>query len=65
MDTLKKQGVSETALARVHAPIGIEINAETPQEIAVSIMAEVIQVKRERHGKIPGFSEKPGISQAI
>jgi xanthine dehydrogenase accessory factor len=65
MDTLKKQGVSETALARVHAPIGIEINAETPQEIAVSIMAEVIQVKREKHGKIPGFSEKPGISQAI
>jgi xanthine dehydrogenase accessory factor len=46
-DTLKQQGVSETALARVHTPIGIDINAETPQEIAVSILAEII---RERRG---------------
>jgi xanthine dehydrogenase accessory factor len=45
---LKQKGVSEAALARVHAPIGIEIHAETPQEIAVSIMAEIIQVKREK-----------------
>jgi xanthine dehydrogenase accessory factor len=47
MDTLKKQGVSEAALARVHAPIGIEIHAETPAEIAVSILAEIIQAKRK------------------
>ncbi len=45
---LQQQGVSQTALARVHAPIGIEIHAETPQEIAVSIMAEIIQVKRQK-----------------
>ena len=45
---LKEKGVSEAALARVHAPIGIEIHAETPQEIAVSIMAEIIQVKRQK-----------------
>ncbi len=45
---LKQKGVSEAALKRIHAPIGIEINAETPQEIAVSIMAEIIQVKREK-----------------
>ncbi|CAG0950379.1 putative xanthine dehydrogenase subunit A [Anaerolineae bacterium] len=48
MDTLKQRGISVTALARVHAPIGIEINAETPQEIAVSIMAEIIQVQRKK-----------------
>jgi xanthine dehydrogenase accessory factor len=35
-------GVSEADLARVHAPIGVEIKAETPEEIAVSILAEVI-----------------------
>ncbi|MBI5303443.1 MAG: XdhC family protein [Chloroflexi bacterium] len=46
-NALKQRGVSDAALARVHAPIGIEINAETPQEIAVSIMAEIIQVKRK------------------
>ena len=45
---LKEKGVSEAALDRVHAPIGIEIHAETPQEIAVSIMAEVIQAKRQK-----------------
>lgn len=48
MDKLKQRGISTAALARVHAPIGIEINAETPQEIAVSIMAEIIQVKRKK-----------------
>ncbi len=48
METLKKQGASEAALARVNAPIGIEIQAETPQEIAISIMAQVIQVKRQK-----------------
>jgi xanthine dehydrogenase accessory factor len=45
-EMLKQEGVSEELLARVHAPIGIEISAETPQEIAVSIMAEVIKAKR-------------------
>ena len=36
------------ALERVHAPIGLDIGAVTPQEIAVSILAELIAVK---HGK--------------
>jgi xanthine dehydrogenase accessory factor len=48
MDMLKKKGASKESLERVHAPIGIEINAETPQEIAVSIMAEVIQATRQK-----------------
>ena len=36
-------------LERVHAPIGLDIGAVTPQEIAVSILAELIAVK---HGRI-------------
>jgi xanthine dehydrogenase accessory factor len=36
-------------LKRVHAPIGLDIGAVTPQEIAVSILAELIAVK---HGKM-------------
>ncbi|MCL4487902.1 MAG: XdhC/CoxI family protein [Chloroflexi bacterium] len=47
LDMLKKEGVSEEALARVHAPIGLEIHAETPQEIAVSIMGEIIAARRQ------------------
>lgn len=44
-DNLMEKGVSEEKLGRVHAPIGLAIHAETPEEIAVSIMAEIIQVR--------------------
>ena len=41
LDRLKGQGVSEAALARIHAPIGLPIGAITPAEIAIAIMAEI------------------------
>jgi xanthine dehydrogenase accessory factor len=41
IDRLKAQGHSETALARIHAPIGLSIGASTPAEIAVAIMGEI------------------------
>jgi xanthine dehydrogenase accessory factor len=47
---LTKKGVTPEQLDRVHAPIGIPIGAETPDEIAVSILAEVIQVRRSPRG---------------
>lgn len=43
---LGDEGVGESLLDQVHTPIGLPINAETPEEIAVSIMAEMIQVSR-------------------
>lgn len=43
---LLRAGVPREKLARIHAPIGIEIGAETPEEIAVSIAAELIAVRR-------------------
>jgi xanthine dehydrogenase accessory factor len=48
-DVLLDEGMSPEALKPVHAPIGLDIGAITPQEIAVSIVAELIAVK---HGKI-------------
>lgn len=39
---LAGEGISEQALERVHAPIGLRIGARSPQEIAVSILAEII-----------------------
>jgi xanthine dehydrogenase accessory factor len=48
-DALRDEGTSAEVLQRVHAPIGLDIGAITPQEIAVSILAELIAVK---HGKI-------------
>jgi xanthine dehydrogenase accessory factor len=47
---LHAQGVTDEQLARVHAPIGIEISAETPEEIAVSILAEIIVQRRGGKG---------------
>lgn len=43
---LEAEGVDPVALDRVHAPIGIEVGAETPEEIALSIMAEVVAHRR-------------------
>ena len=47
-EALMEDQVPPEALKRVHAPIGLDIGAVTPQEIAVSILAELIAVK---HGK--------------
>ena len=44
-DILKKDGVAADKIEKVHAPIGIDIGATTPEEIAVSILAEVIKEK--------------------
>jgi xanthine dehydrogenase accessory factor len=46
-ERLKQKGFSQQRLDFVHAPIGLEINAETPAEIAVSIVAEIIMIKRQ------------------
>jgi xanthine dehydrogenase accessory factor len=44
---LLEQGVTQETLDRVHNPIGLSINAQTPAEIAISILAEIIQVRRK------------------
>jgi len=44
-DVLRQRGVSEGAIARCHCPIGLSIQAQTPEEIAVSIVAELIQCR--------------------
>jgi xanthine dehydrogenase accessory factor len=45
-DRLKAQGASEADIARIHAPIGLNIGAVSPSEIAVAIMAEITATLR-------------------
>lgn len=47
-DSLKEKGIPQERLEQVHAPIGVEIHSETPEEIAVSIVAELIKVRRQK-----------------
>jgi xanthine dehydrogenase accessory factor len=46
-DRLAKMGFDEAAIGRIYGPIGLDINASTPEEIAVSIMAEIIAARRK------------------
>jgi len=48
---LSLEGVSDAELSRAHAPIGLDIHAETPQEIAVSIVGELIRAKRQENSQ--------------
>lgn len=47
---LFQQGISRETLERVHAPIGLDLGAETPDEIALSIAAEVVMRRRRAGG---------------
>jgi len=46
-DNLIQQGVSQRSLDQVYSPVGLNINSETPAEIAVSIIGEIIQVRAQ------------------
>ena len=47
-ERLKKQGLTDEQLQRIHGPIGLNIGADTPEEMALAIMAEIVAT---RHGK--------------
>jgi xanthine dehydrogenase accessory factor len=51
VDRLKKAGLGEADIARIHAPIGLSIGAISPSEIAIAIMAEITQTLRQKADK--------------
>lgn len=56
-ETLVEKGIAREKVEAVHTPVGLRIGAETPEEIAVSILAEIIQLKnQEKH--IGGFNDR-------
>jgi xanthine dehydrogenase accessory factor len=51
---MMENGTSKQALSGIHSPIGLDIGAQTPEEIAISIIAEIIRVKANRGRGLSG-----------
>src|SRR5690606_19866210 len=47
LERLRAAGLAEAALARIHAPVGLDIGARSPAEIAVSVLAQIVTVLRK------------------
>jgi xanthine dehydrogenase accessory factor len=62
LDQLREDGFPEEKVAAVHSPIGLDIKAETPAEIAVSILAELVAVRRNAgtKGSLSGAGGRSG-----
>jgi len=50
LERLRNSGISDAQLEKVHAPIGLDIGAVTPEEVALAIMAEIVAVRRGGSG---------------
>ena len=46
---LREAGFSDTDIARIHSPVGLNLGAATPEEIAIAILAEIVAVRRGRN----------------
>jgi len=50
IDYLRDQGFDEAALARVYAPAGLDLGARTPEEIALSVLSEMVMLRHKGSG---------------
>ena len=57
---LVEHGVTEAALSALHAPIGLDIGADEPGEIAVSILAEIVAERRGAASTVASISDRDG-----
>jgi xanthine dehydrogenase accessory factor len=55
---LAREGLAADQIERVHSPIGLDIGALTPEEIAVAIVAEMIAVRRNVAPSVPSLAYK-------
>jgi xanthine dehydrogenase accessory factor len=62
---LEKEGIPRSALERLFAPMGFEIGAITPEEIAISVVAEMIAARRAPGGEWRALSKSVFASEAL
>jgi xanthine dehydrogenase accessory factor len=60
LEHISAEGSDTGALKRVHAPIGLDIGAQTPEEIALAVMAEIVRVRRGGTGRSLAVREAAG-----
>ncbi len=60
---LDAEGAAPERLEQVHSPVGLAIGALTPEEIAVSVVAEMIAVRRNALASVPSLTYKPKVQQ--
>lgn len=63
LDNLAKHGVDPDELAKVFSPIGLDIGSETPEEIALSILGEIVSIKRKGESPLSLKEKKNGKRQ--
>jgi xanthine dehydrogenase accessory factor len=51
MDYLREEGFSDAALARVYAPCGLDLGCRTPEEVALSVLGEIVMLRRGGSGR--------------
>jgi len=64
VQALEAKGVSRARLEGVHAPMGLELNAETPEEIALSVLAEIVMQRRLGTGESMKWMGSPDEPEA-
>ncbi len=68
MESIKEKGITQDMLTKLHSPVGLAINAVTPEEIAISIMAQIISVFRQDKSAItidPTLIEKASREEGV
>lgn len=63
-ERLSSEGITDEQLSRLHAPIGLDIHASTPEEIALAILAEVVETYRRRE-PLPAVNESNPVSSTL
>ena len=58
-EALLELGVDESAIDRIHGPVGLDVGAESPAETAVAILAEILAVRTGRDGRLAARARRP------
>lgn len=69
LDYLREEGIEEARVARVHAPAGLDLGAVMPEEVALSVLSEIVLLRRDGTGapmrdELQGPARRPTIANA-